>query len=133
MSGVLETRLEVGSMTDSSYYLKCFPKIYLKFISFFLENSRIILASLLPSLSCCCSHHGVSLVAKLGPCKLMDSNLPGFSVHNIFQARILEWVAISFFRGSSQTRGGTRVSCIGRWIPYCLHHLGRLGQFLRSY
>ena len=30
----------------------------------------------------------------------MDCNLPGFSVHGIFQARILDWVAISFSRGS---------------------------------
>ena len=34
-------------------------------------------------------------------CELMDSSLPGTSVHGIFQARILEWVATSFFRGSS--------------------------------
>ena len=32
----------------------------------------------------------------------MDCSLPGFSVHRVFQARILEWVAISFCRGSSQ-------------------------------
>ena len=32
-------------------------------------------------------------------------------VHEIFQARILEWVAIAFSRGSSQPRDGTRVSC----------------------
>ena len=46
---------------------------------------------------------------------------PGFSVHGIFQARILEWVAISFSRGPSQPRDGTRVSCIsciGRQILY---------------
>ena len=36
-----------------------------------------------------------------------------------FQARVLEWVAISFFRGSSWPRDWTCVSCIGRWI---LHH-----------
>ena len=36
--------------------------------------------------------------------------LPGSSVHEIFQARILEWVAISFFRGSSQPRDPTQVS-----------------------
>ena len=30
----------------------------------------------------------------------MDCSLPGFSVHGIFQARVLEWVAISFSRGS---------------------------------
>ena len=34
-------------------------------------------------------------------CDLIDSSLPGFYVHGIFQARILEWVAISFSRGSS--------------------------------
>ena len=32
----------------------------------------------------------------------MDCSLPGSSVHGIFQARVLEWVAISFFRGSSR-------------------------------
>ena len=37
-------------------------------------------------------------------CDLMDCNPPGSSVHEIFQARILEWVAISFSRGSSQPR-----------------------------
>ena len=31
----------------------------------------------------------------------MDSNLPGSAVHGIYQARILEWAAISFSRGSS--------------------------------
>ena len=34
----------------------------------------------------------------------VDWSLPGFSVHGIFQARILEWVAISYSRGSSQPR-----------------------------
>ena len=40
----------------------------------------------------------------------MDCSLPGSSVHGIFQARILEWVAISFSRGSSQSRDWTWVS-----------------------
>ena len=39
-------------------------------------------------------------------------NLPGSSVHGILQARILEWVSISFSRGSSQPRDRTWVSCI---------------------
>ena len=34
-------------------------------------------------------------------CDPMDCRLPGSSVHGIFQARILEWVAISYSRGSS--------------------------------
>ena len=42
----------------------------------------------------------------------MDCSLPGSSVRGIFQARVLEWVAISFFRGSSQPRNWTQVSCI---------------------
>ena len=35
-------------------------------------------------------------------CNLMDCSLPGSSVHRVLQARILEWYAISFSRGSSQ-------------------------------
>ena len=38
--------------------------------------------------------------------------------HGISQAGILEWVTISFSKGSSQPRSQTRVSCIGRWILY---------------
>ena len=45
-------------------------------------------------------------------CNTMDCSLPGSSVHGIFQAKILEWVAISFFRGSSRPRDWTRVSHI---------------------
>ena len=44
-------------------------------------------------------------------CDQIDCSLPGFSIHGIFQARVLEWVAISFSRGSSQSRDQTRVSC----------------------
>ena len=49
-------------------------------------------------------------------CDPMDCSLPGSSVHGIFQARILEWVAISFSRGSSQPRDQTHDCCIGRRI-----------------
>ena len=45
-------------------------------------------------------------------CDPMDCSLPGSSLHGILQAKILEWVAISFSRGSSQLRDWTRVSCI---------------------
>ena len=45
-------------------------------------------------------------------CNLMDCSLPGFSLHGILQARVLEWVAISFSRGSSWPRDRTQVSCI---------------------
>ena len=49
----------------------------------------------------------------------MDRSLPGSSVHGILQARILEWVTIPFFRGSSWIRDQTRVSCIaGRFFTF---------------
>ena len=48
-------------------------------------------------------------------CDPMDCSLPGSSVHGIFQARILEWVAVSFSRRSSRPRDGTQVSrTVGR-------------------
>ena len=50
-------------------------------------------------------------------CDLRDCRLPGDSVHGILQARILEWVAIPFFRGSSWPRDWTCGSCIaGRFF-----------------
>ena len=63
------------------------------------------------------------LVAKscLTFCDPMDCSHPGFSVHGISQARILEQVAISSSRGLSQSRDRTHVSCvfcIGRQILY---------------
>ena len=45
-------------------------------------------------------------------CDPIDCSLPGSSVHGILQVRILGWVAISFFRGSSWPRNWTQVSCI---------------------
>ena len=45
-------------------------------------------------------------------CDPVDYSPPGSSVHGILQARILEWVAISFSRGSSRPKDRTQVSCI---------------------
>ena len=52
----------------------------------------------------------VQLYATL--CDSMDYSSPGSSVNEIFQARTLEWVAISYLRGSSRPRDLTQVSCI---------------------
>ena len=60
----------------------------------------------------------------------MDCSPPGSSVHRISQSRILEWVAISFSRGSSQIRDQTRVSWIGRRI---LYHWAQGGPYIRIY
>ena len=60
------------------------------------------------------------LVAKswLTLCNPMDCSPLGSSVHGISQARILEWMAIPFFRWSSQPRNPAHASCIDRWILY---------------
>ena len=57
---------------------------------------------------------GVVLVAQscLTLYNSMDYSPPGSSLHGILQARILEWIAIPFSRGSSQPRDRTQVSCI---------------------
>ena len=62
----------------------------------------------------------------------MDYNTPGSSVHGILQARVLKWVVISYFRGSSQPRDWTHVVyTAGRFfiiwatreaLKYSVHH-----------
>ena len=48
----------------------------------------------------------------------LDCSPPGSSVHGISQAGILQWIAISFSRGSSWLRDWMHISCTGRWILY---------------
>ena len=79
-------------------------------------------------------------VAQLCPtlCHPTDCSPPGSSVHGILQAKILEWVAVPFSRGSSQPRDRTQVFHIaGQFFtvsvlhllnPYCI--LGTLNVFL---
>ena len=79
-------------------------------------------------LVCCC------LVTKLclTLCDPRACSPPGPSVHGISQARILEWAAISFSRGSSQPRDQTPVSCIGmNWQAVSLA-LSRQGTRMAS-
>ena len=64
---------------------------------------------------CVCAHLCLTL------CDPMDWGLPSSFVHGILQARILEWVALSSSRGSSQPRDQTAISyisCFGRQILY---------------
>ena len=63
-------------------------------------------------------------------CNSRYCGLPGSSVHGIFQTRIPEWVAISFYRGSSQPLDQTHVSsvsCIGRRVFYQVNHQESMG------
>ena len=66
-------------------------------------------APMLPMLGACESEVAQSCLTLCNP---MDYSLPGSTVHGIFQARILEWIAISFSSISSQPRDWTRVSRI---------------------
>ena len=61
--------------------------------------------------------------------KPTDCSPEGSSVHGILRARILDWLAMPFSRGSSWPRDQTLVSfisCIGRWVLYHWRHLGSL-------
>ena len=85
----------------SFYYSSIFPKPQ---FTFFLETCVYSVAQ------CCLTLYNP-----------MDFSPPGSSVCGIFQARILEWVAVSFSRESIQPRDRTHISCvsyIGRQILY---------------
>ena len=71
----------------------------------------------------------------------MDCSPPGSTVHVTFQARILGWIAISSFRGSSRSRDWTHVSCIsctGRQItappgkPWCRQYCPVKYQYIQN-
>ena len=93
------------------------------FIPLSLRLDTWVCSSDLPSNSCVCvcvcvgaCVHMCVLVAQscLTLCDPMDCSQPGSPVHGILQARILEWVAIPFSRGSFQPRD---------WTPGLLHYM----------
>ena len=87
---------------------------FLVTLSQFIQDSLLTKQFIRKGRMCVCS-----VVQECPPlCDPMDYSLPGSSVHGIFQARILEWVAISSFSGSSWPWDRTHVSCTGRWILY---------------
>ena len=76
---------------------------------------EILVKSVLPSCVCVCTAQSLQLCPTL--CNPVDCSPPGSSVHGIMQARIQEWVAIPFSRGSSWPRDWIPVSCIaGRFF-----------------
>ena len=106
-----------------------FPNKYQEALNIYSSHTQVVLAVIL---HCLLKDHAswsdvrlvviqvvYSKVAQscLTLCDPMDCSLPGSSFHGILQERILEWVAISFSRGSSWPRDGTQVSCIaGRFF-----------------
>ena len=74
------------------------------------------------------SCNGMHTQSCLTLCDPSDCSTPDSSIHRIFQARILEWVVISYSKGSSQPSNQSCISstsCTGRWILYHWSHLGR--------
>ena len=64
-------------------------------------------------------------------CHPMDCSLSGSSVHGIFQTRVLEWIAISFSRGSSRPRNRTQVSHIACFLMLdCINLFAFANQML---
>ena len=82
------------------------------------SSSNITHLCLPPLTPYCCCWVAQSCLILRDP---MDCIPPGSSGHGILQARILEWVVISFSRDSSRPRNWTRVSSTGRWILYHWH------------
>ena len=66
----------------------------------------------LPKEACVCAK---SLRSCPTLCNTLDCSPSGYSVHGTLQARILEWIAISYSRGSSQPRDQTHISCLLHW------------------
>ena len=81
------------------------PHIALCFFIFW--SSHAIRRILVP----CCRRSVAK--SRLTLCDPMDSSQPGSSAHWVSQVRILEWVAVSVSRGSSQLRKGNHATCTG--------------------
>ena len=96
--------LSPGDLPDSCITGGCFTAESPGTFQQFIFNTKVLVAQSCPTL---CNH------VNCGP--------PGPSVHEILQARILEWVALSSSTGSCSPRDGTQVShvsCIGRQVLY---------------
>ena len=80
----------------------------------------------------------VKSLSRVRLCDPMDCSPPGSSLHGILQARVLEWVAISFSRGSSQPRDRTQVShvvgrCFNLWATREARTNPREHQIVRTH
>ena len=82
-------------------YIICFFLDYLFYLDMSFSSILVLVAQSCPTL-----------------CDPMDYSPRGSSVRGVLQARVLEWVAIPFSRGSSQLRDQTQFSCTGRQILY---------------
>ena len=103
-------------MKPHTVFHSCYANIY-----FLQQCIRVPLSStVLPTFVISPLFNDVGMLSHsvVSDCDPMDYSLPGSFFYAVFQARILEWVAISFSRRSSWPKDQTHISCIGRQIVY---------------
>ena len=93
----------------------CYPSLIMSWANNFVYNFPTVFWENYVFLSLKLHYYGKSEIS-LGKLKslhdCMGCSLPASSIHGIFQARMLEWVALSFSRGSSRPRDWTQIFCI---------------------
>ena len=115
----MEAHLEAIGSVFFKYWVAGEPDIQVPRVHYYSSISSLTVTCLI---ACVCVCVCVCVWAKSAQscptsCDPVDCTWPGSSVHEVLQARILEWVAISSSRGSSWRRDGTHVSCIaGRFF-----------------
>ena len=106
---------DFGWHNSSFWHRQCFPPLSKHIFRWssvtFVLHSYLCAPSLSPAGSFVYVVQSLSCVRLF--CNPMDYSPPGSSVHDVFQARILEWVAISFFRRCSRCRDWTHIPFIG--------------------
>ena len=99
------------------YYFLVFAQIYVHWVQMLYNHLTLCCPLLWCPQSSQHQCMSVSHSVMSNSCYPMLCSPPGFSVHSILQARILEWITIPFSRGSSWPRDRTLVSCIaGRFF-----------------
>ena len=112
-------------------FIQSFFCLFVTILKFTVWCPSAILEVFLPVLL-----HAKSLQLCPTPCDLMDCSPPDSTVHEILQARILEWIAMPSSRGSFWPRDRTctsHISCIGKWLLYHQLHLGSPQVFLQTF
>ena len=112
---------EIKSYCSSKYWSSCNSNTAAVIWYNYLENSLAVAYNITNNMIALCVRAHSVAQSCLTLCDPMDCSSPGSSIHGIFQSKILEWVAISYSRGSSPPRDRIHVSCIsctGRWILY---------------
>ena len=120
------TGLIIHHLLASFPFLSCFPTLLFVFLCFLLLSSKWFAMEFLnpnyttsKALTTSSAVDGYCcLVTKSCPTLCTPCSPPGSSVPGFFQAKVLEWVAISFSRRSYPPKDGTCVSCIGGQILY---------------